>query len=69
MGPSKHLMRRLSLAYNLHKPPEAETQHAPIIILHGLFGSKQNNRSISKYAKVLRNMRSALTGLGQLREI
>ena len=41
--------RELSLAYNLHKPKNPEPGHAPLIILHGLFGSKQNNRSISKY--------------------
>jgi pimeloyl-ACP methyl ester carboxylesterase len=43
-------VRRLSLAYALHEPQDRQTatdQH-PIIILHGLFGSKQNNRSISK---------------------
>ena len=41
--------RELSLAYSLHKPQMPEPDHAPLIILHGLFGSKQNNRSISKY--------------------
>ncbi|KAI9714758.1 MAG: hypothetical protein M1820_000047 [Bogoriella megaspora] len=39
------------LAYDLHKPP-ATAEHvspgAPIIMIHGLFGSKKNNRSISK---------------------
>src|SRR4051794_11415569 len=46
--------RNISLAYQLHSPPEfsgttkADPQHAPIIIMHGLFGSKQNSRSISK---------------------
>ena len=45
-------IRRLSLAYNLHLPQNhgVDLKHAPIIILHGLFGSKQNNRSISKWA-------------------
>lgn len=41
--------RELSLAYNLHEPNTYEAGHAPLIVLHGLFGSKQNNRSISKY--------------------
>lgn len=41
--------RRLNLAYALHRPPRtAQTEHAPLVFLHGLFGSKQNNRSISK---------------------
>jgi hypothetical protein len=31
----------------------AERRH-PILFLHGLFGSKQNNRTISKYVCVLR---------------
>ena len=44
--------RHLSLAYAIHEPPNAaaDIKHAPLVILHGLFGSKQNNRSISKYA-------------------
>lgn len=46
---SRYSTRSLSLAYNVHKPHNPETGHAPLIILHGLFGSKQNNRSISKY--------------------
>lgn len=42
--------RELSLAYTLHEPPKNTSGHheRPIIIMHGLFGSKQNNRSISK---------------------
>ncbi|MCJ1321040.1 hypothetical protein MMC15_006382 [Xylographa vitiligo] len=41
--------RYLNLAYELHKPPAdlAPTQ-TPIVFMHGLFGSRQNNRSISK---------------------
>lgn len=49
---SRVTTRHLSLAYHLHKPPKTDHErgYAPIVILHGLFGSKQNNRSISKYA-------------------
>ncbi|KAK0728012.1 Alpha/Beta hydrolase protein [Lasiosphaeria miniovina] len=38
------------LAFDLHKPakPVADRQTSPIIVMHGLFGSKKNNRSISK---------------------
>jgi len=38
------------LAYDLHEPakPVADKQTSPIIIMHGLFGSKKNNRTISK---------------------
>ena len=46
---SGRFKRELSLAYNLHEPHKPEPGHAPLILLHGLFGSKQNNRSISKY--------------------
>ena len=43
--------RYLSLAYALHEPPRSEPSKSDraILIMHGLFGSKQNNRSISKY--------------------
>jgi pimeloyl-ACP methyl ester carboxylesterase len=48
----------ITLAYDLHEPPkksdgglrEIRENAPPIIFLHGLFGSKKNNRSISKYA-------------------
>ncbi|KAH7166280.1 hypothetical protein EDB81DRAFT_680958 [Dactylonectria macrodidyma] len=38
------------LAYDLHEPtsPRTDKQKAPILFLHGLFGSKKNNRGISK---------------------
>lgn len=44
-------VRHLSLAYALHEPPKTKLpqENPAIIIMHGLFGSKQNNRSISKY--------------------
>ncbi|KKA23886.1 Valacyclovir hydrolase, partial [Rasamsonia emersonii CBS 393.64] len=45
---------RVELAYQLFEPPAAakDSSHRrdgrPIVFMHGLFGSKQNNRSISK---------------------
>ncbi|UKZ57978.1 hypothetical protein TrVGV298_011839 [Trichoderma virens] len=38
------------LAFDLHAPasPKADEKTAPIIFMHGLFGSKKNNRGISK---------------------
>lgn len=40
---------RVSLAFDLHEPKQGSNpKHAPIIFMHGLFGSKKNNRSISK---------------------
>ncbi|KAI1106097.1 alpha/beta-hydrolase [Jackrogersella minutella] len=40
----------VSLAYDHHIPPKGDRheQDAPIIFMHGLFGSKKNNRSVSK---------------------
>lgn len=40
---------KLTLAFDLHKPAKP-ISNAPgaIIFMHGLFGSKKNNRSISK---------------------
>ncbi|TVY49521.1 Abhydrolase domain-containing protein [Lachnellula occidentalis] len=40
---------RISLAYDLHEPSKPSSNAPrPIIFMHGLFGSKKNNRSISK---------------------
>ncbi|KAL2266519.1 hypothetical protein VTJ83DRAFT_5871 [Remersonia thermophila] len=38
------------LSYDLHEPakPVADKQTSPVIFMHGLFGSKKNNRSMSK---------------------
>ncbi|KAI8965641.1 mitochondrial hydrolase [Daldinia sp. FL1419] len=38
------------LAFDHHKPPKGGHDHkdSPIIFMHGLFGSKKNNRSVSK---------------------
>lgn len=40
----------VDLVYDLHQPekPIADDKTKPILFLHGLFGSKKNNRSISK---------------------
>ena len=49
------LSNGVTLAYDLHEPPKKTgktgSQDAPaILFIHGLFGSKKNNRSMSKYA-------------------
>ncbi|KAI6090824.1 alpha/beta-hydrolase [Hypoxylon rubiginosum] len=38
------------LAFDHHEPPKGgrHRQDAPIIVMHGLFGSKKNNRSVSR---------------------
>ncbi|KAF5022546.1 hypothetical protein F66182_5379 [Fusarium sp. NRRL 66182] len=38
------------LVYDLHEParPKTDKKKSPILFLHGLFGSKKNNRAISK---------------------
>lgn len=43
--------RRLQseLAYQVFGEENGPAVRDPILILHGLFGSKQNNRSIGKY--------------------
>lgn len=37
------------LSYQVFGPENGQAVRNPILILHGLFGSKQNNRSIGKY--------------------
>jgi len=46
----QYASQTVSLAYDLHEPSSgrSDPKHAPIIFMHGLFGSKKNNRSISK---------------------
>lgn len=45
------LSNGIKIAYDLHEPPkESTSKNAPIVFMHGLFGSKKNNRSMSKYA-------------------
>jgi hypothetical protein len=40
-------LRIVDLAYNLHDN-KGEAKGDPIVIIHGLFGSKRNNQSVSK---------------------
>ncbi|KAK3685992.1 Alpha/Beta hydrolase protein [Podospora appendiculata] len=42
--------KTVPLVYDLHAPskPVADAKTSPIIVMHGLFGSKKNNRGISK---------------------
>lgn len=42
-------MLQNELAYQVFGPENGQAVRDPILILHGLFGSKQNNRSIGKY--------------------
>ncbi|KAK9426572.1 putative AB hydrolase-1 domain-containing protein [Seiridium unicorne] len=43
---------RVPLAFDHHAPPEGKETHSPtsspILFMHGLFGSRKNNRSVSK---------------------
>lgn len=41
---------RHELSYQVWGPENEQAVRDPILFLHGLFGSKQNNRSIGKYA-------------------
>ena len=53
----------IKIAYDLHEPPSKpesglqglRENAPPILFLHGLFGSKKNNRSMSKYARFIRH--------------
>jgi hypothetical protein len=36
------------LSFDLHESPRSGEKGTPIIFMHGLFGSKKNNRTISK---------------------
>ncbi|GAB1314311.1 hypothetical protein MFIFM68171_04521 [Madurella fahalii] len=49
-APASPRFSTVSLAYDLHEPakPVGDRQTSPIIFMHGLFGSKKNNRTISK---------------------
>ncbi|KAL2151981.1 hypothetical protein VTH82DRAFT_5165 [Thermothelomyces myriococcoides] len=50
MAASYSQVSTVPLAYELHEPakPVADKQTSPIIFMHGLFGSKKNNRTMSK---------------------
>lgn len=45
---SSQVNYKLKLSYDLYEAAKPESQNAPIVFIHGLFGSKKNNRSISK---------------------
>jgi hypothetical protein len=53
------------LVYDLHEParPVSDKQTAPILFLHGLFGSKKNNRGISKYVACAHRVAARRAGL------
>ncbi|KAI1617941.1 alpha/beta hydrolase [Exophiala viscosa] len=38
----------VDLAFHRHDPPEQANKGPPIILMHGLFGSQRNNRTMSK---------------------
>jgi hypothetical protein len=38
----------LKLAYDFYEAEKPDTKKDPIVFIHGLFGSKKNNRSMSK---------------------
>lgn len=50
---STSTINTVPLVYDLHEPAKPVSddpnQTSPILFMHGLFGSKKNNRSISKY--------------------
>jgi pimeloyl-ACP methyl ester carboxylesterase len=38
----------LKLAFDLYEAEKPESNKDPIVFIHGLFGSRKNNRSMSK---------------------
>jgi len=45
----KRLFNTIALAYHkVEASGKANTKHSPICVLHGLFGSKQNYKTVSK---------------------
>jgi hypothetical protein len=38
----------VELAFHRHDAPDKGNQGPPIIVMHGLFGSQRNNRTMSK---------------------
>jgi hypothetical protein len=53
------------LAFDLHEPakPKFDSKTSPILFLHGLFGSKKNNRAMSKYVLLKEHKVAAITRL------
>jgi len=44
---------KLKLAYDFYEAEKPDTKKDPIVFIHGLFGSKKNNRSMSKSVHLL----------------
>jgi pimeloyl-ACP methyl ester carboxylesterase len=52
----------VKIAFDLFEPEkEATAKDAPIVFIHGLFGSKRNNGSMSKYAPAYALLRGRIT--------
>lgn len=47
LGDALDKVKPVDLVYDLHEPPTKQSDN-PIIILHGIFGSKSNNRTVGK---------------------
>ncbi|KAI4842237.1 alpha/beta-hydrolase [Aureobasidium sp. EXF-8845] len=45
---SSPINAKLKLAYDFYEAEKPDTKKDPIVFIHGLFGSKKNNRSMSK---------------------
>lgn len=45
---TSRVLRSEELSYQVFGPDKGQAVRSPILFLHGLFGSKQNNRSISR---------------------
>lgn len=50
-------LRAVDLAYRLHDD-SGKAKGDPIVMIHGLFGSKRNNQSVGKYAQIILHFHS-----------
>lgn len=63
------LFRKLSLAYTLQNPTSSQIplQSEPLILLHGLFGSRKNFQSIDKYVAAIPSIKYLKQRCSQVR--
>lgn len=61
---TSRVLRSEELSYQVFGPENEQPARSPILFMHGLFGSKQNNRSISRYAFACQTLGITWSGSG-----
>lgn len=56
---TSRVLRSEELSHQIFGPENEQAVRSPILFLHGLFGSKQNNRSISRWVLSYSSIRNA----------